>query len=164
LASPGPLENIDFCVEASVWSLTNEIKLGGYRGCSLLKCPRVYSVAVILKRLNISFYYVLLLVLFGSLCVSGLAFSRWILIIFLIIYCSLLNERNNRLFNDIAILIPRLLDKVKLMTLGWLKAKKITFVFGTQTWWSSPLACLGIGWCSLFYRDTATLCIFLVVP
>jgi hypothetical protein len=24
-------------------------------------------------------------------------------------------------------------------------AKKAMFVFGTQRWWSSPLACLGIG-------------------
>jgi len=55
------------------------------------------------------------------------------------------NERNNRLFNDVITPIPGLLDKVKMLSLGWLKAKKATFVHGTQQWWSNPLVCLGIG-------------------
>ncbi|XP_024636563.1 uncharacterized protein [Medicago truncatula] len=55
------------------------------------------------------------------------------------------NERNNRLFNNVITLISRLLDKVKMLSLTWLKAKKATFVFGTQQWWSCPLVCLGIG-------------------
>jgi len=38
-----------------------------------------------------------------------------------------------------------LLDKVKLLSLGWLKAKKTMFVYGTQRWWSNPMVCLGIG-------------------
>jgi len=42
------------------------------------------------------------------------------------------NERNNRLFNNVITLIPRLLDKVKMLSLGWLKAKKATFTFETQ--------------------------------
>ncbi|XP_024639928.1 uncharacterized protein [Medicago truncatula] len=41
------------------------------------------------------------------------------------------NERNNRLFNNIITHIPRLLNKVKMLSLGWLKAKKSTFTFGT---------------------------------
>lgn len=55
------------------------------------------------------------------------------------------NERNNRLFNNVVTPIPRLLDKVKMLSLGWLKARKANFVFGTQQWWSSPLVCLGLG-------------------
>jgi len=55
------------------------------------------------------------------------------------------NERNSRLFNNVITPIPRLLDKVKSLSLGWLKAKNATFTFGTQQWWSSPLTCLGIG-------------------
>jgi len=55
------------------------------------------------------------------------------------------NEQNNRLFNNVVTPIPRLLDKVKMLSLGWLKAKKATFVFGTQEWWSCPLVCLSIG-------------------
>jgi len=55
------------------------------------------------------------------------------------------NERNNRLFNNIVTPVPRMLDKVKFLSLGWLKAKNVMFVFDTQMWWSSPLACLGFG-------------------
>ena len=54
-------------------------------------------------------------------------------------------ERNNRLFNNVVTDVPRLLDKIKLLSLGWLKAKKVMFVYGTQRWWSNPMACLGIG-------------------
>jgi len=53
-------------------------------------------------------------------------------------------ERNNRLFTNVVTDVPRLLDKVKLLSLGWLKAKKAMFVFCTQRW-SNPRACLGIG-------------------
>jgi len=41
------------------------------------------------------------------------------------------NERNNRLFNNTVNTIPQLLDKVKLLSLGWLKARNAMFVFGT---------------------------------
>jgi len=41
-------------------------------------------------------------------------------------------ERNNRLFNNVVTLIPCLLYKIKKLSLGWLKAKKATFVYGTQ--------------------------------
>jgi len=41
------------------------------------------------------------------------------------------NERNNRLFNNVVTLVPRLLDKVKLLSLWWLKAKNVMFVFCT---------------------------------
>jgi len=54
-------------------------------------------------------------------------------------------ERNNRLFNNVVTDLPMLLDKFKLLSLGWLKAKKVMFVYGTQRWWSSLMACLGIG-------------------
>jgi len=32
-----------------------------------------------------------------------------------------------------------------MLSLGWLKARKATFVYGTHQWWSCPLVCLGIG-------------------
>jgi len=54
-------------------------------------------------------------------------------------------ERNNRLFNNVVTDVSRLLDKVKLLSLGWLKTKKAMFVYGTQRWWSNLMACLGIG-------------------
>jgi len=40
--------------------------------------------------------------------------------------------------------LVQLLDKVKYHSFWWLKAKKATFVFGEQMWWSSPMSCLGI--------------------
>lgn len=55
------------------------------------------------------------------------------------------NDPNNRMFNNVVTDIPRLFDKIKLLLLAWLKAKKTTFVFGTQRWWSSHMTCLGIG-------------------
>jgi len=37
-----------------------------------------------------------------------------------------------------------LLEKVNFNSLWWLKANNITFVLGSQRWWSDPLLCLGI--------------------
>ena len=54
-------------------------------------------------------------------------------------------ERNNRLFNNSITPMSRLLDKVKYLSLVWLKARNATFSFGTDRWWSSSLHCLGIG-------------------
>jgi len=55
------------------------------------------------------------------------------------------NGRNQRLFNNIGSSIDQLLDKVKRYSLWWLKANNVLFVFGFHLWWSSPLACLGLG-------------------
>jgi hypothetical protein len=54
------------------------------------------------------------------------------------------NERNDRCFRNRQSSIPQLLDKVKSHTLWWLKASNVAFTFGTLSWWSSPLLCLGI--------------------
>ena len=55
------------------------------------------------------------------------------------------NERNSRLFKNVITPIPRLLDKVKMLSLGWLIVEKAIFTYETQQWWYSPLTCLGIG-------------------
>ena len=54
------------------------------------------------------------------------------------------NERNNRLFKNTETSIEQLLDKAKFHSLWRLKANKTTFVYGSQSWWSNPLYCLGI--------------------
>ncbi|XP_024632674.1 uncharacterized protein [Medicago truncatula] len=82
---------------------------------------------------------------FTLLAGGGAARRSFMQLIWLLCVWVVWNERNNRLFNHVVTPIPCLLDKVKLMSLGWLKAKKATFVFDTQQWWSSPLVCLGIG-------------------
>jgi hypothetical protein len=63
----------------------------------------------------------------------------WLLCIWLI-----WTERNNRLFNNIETPVIQLLEKAKYHSLWWLKAHNITFVYGSQRWWSDPLLCLGI--------------------
>jgi hypothetical protein len=80
-------------------------------------------------------------------CMSGFGKARrsFLQLIWLLTAWVVWNERNNRLFKNVVSEAPRLLDKIKLLSLVWLKAKKTTFVFGTQMWWSSPMACLGIG-------------------
>ncbi|XP_024636621.2 uncharacterized protein [Medicago truncatula] len=77
--------------------------------------------------------------------IGGGAARSFMQLIWLLCAWVVWNERNNRMFNHVVTPIPCLLDKIKLLSLGWLKAKKATFVFGTQQWWSSPLVCLGIG-------------------
>jgi len=80
-------------------------------------------------------------------CLTGFGKAKrsFLHLIWLLCTWMMWNERNNRLFNNFVTEVPRLLDKIKLLSLAWLKAKKVTFVFGTQRWWSSHLACLGIG-------------------
>lgn len=63
---------------------------------------------------------------------GGKARRSFMQLIWLLCASVVWNERNNRLFNNVVILISRLLDKFKLMFLGWLQAKNATFVFGTQ--------------------------------
>lgn len=63
----------------------------------------------------------------------------WLLCVWLV-----WNERNNRLFKNTETPIEQLLEKVKFHSLWWLKANRTTFVYGSQTWWSNPLHCLGI--------------------
>jgi len=80
-------------------------------------------------------------------CMSGFGKARrsFLRLIWLLTSWVVWNERNNRVFKNVVTEAPRLLDKIKLLSLAWLKAKNVTFVFGTQMWWSSPMACMGIG-------------------
>ena len=54
------------------------------------------------------------------------------------------NERNQRLFSNKANTMEHLLEKVKMYSLRWLKAKNVCFPFGYHLWWQHPLVCLGI--------------------
>jgi len=54
------------------------------------------------------------------------------------------NERNDRLFRGRSCSLPQLLDKVKSNSPRWVQASNVFFSFGTHTWWSSPLVCMGI--------------------
>jgi len=75
----------------------------------------------------------------------GKARPLFLQLIWLLCTWVLRNECNSRLFNNVVTDVPRLLDKIKLLSLAWLEAKKATFVFVTHRWWSSLLVCLDIG-------------------
>jgi hypothetical protein len=85
------------------------------------------------------------LVQFTHMTGVGKAKRSFLQFIWLLCTWVLWNERNNRLFKNVITDVPKLLDKIKYLSLEWLMAKKAVFVFGTQRWWSSPMACLGIG-------------------
>jgi len=85
------------------------------------------------------------LVQFTHLTSVGKAKSSFMQLVWLLCSWLVWTERNHRLFNNTVTIIPRLLDKVKLLSLGWLKAHKVVFVYGTQRSWLNPLHCLGIG-------------------
>ncbi|AES68202.1 transmembrane protein, putative [Medicago truncatula] len=55
------------------------------------------------------------------------------------------NKRNYRLFVNTAKTTEQLLEKVKITSLKWLKAKNVCFPFDYHLWWQHPLAGLGIG-------------------
>jgi len=75
---------------------------------------------------------------------GGKATRSFLQLIWLLCVWVQWNERNNRLFNNVVTSFNRLLDKVKYMSLAWLKAKKVVFKFGIDRWCSSPFQCLAI--------------------
>jgi len=40
-------------------------------------------------------------------------------------------------------LLQQLLDKIKILSFWWLKAKIDTFAFNYHNWWFNPFQCLG---------------------
>jgi len=53
-------------------------------------------------------------------------------------------ERNNRVFNNVALNPSVLLEKVKLNSFLWLKSKHVTFSYSYHDWWKHPLLCMGV--------------------
>lgn len=74
--------------------------------------------------------------------------ARWsfLQLVWLLCVWVLWNEHNSRLFKNQESSLYRLLEKVKLYSLWWLKAKKTNFILGTQMWWSNHLMCLNTSW------------------
>jgi hypothetical protein len=54
------------------------------------------------------------------------------------------NERNLRVFRNLANSIPQLLDKVKTFSYRWMRTTEVTLGLNFHCWWSNPLLCLGI--------------------
>jgi len=55
----------------------------------------------------------------------------------------ILRECNVRLFQQKEKVLPKLLDKIKLLSLWWMKASKIGFDFDINNWWDNPTMFLG---------------------
>jgi len=46
------------------------------------------------------------------------------------------------IFNNKVDQMDLLLDKIKLLSFVWLKARKITFAFNDHNWWLNSLSCM----------------------
>jgi len=68
----------------------------------------------------------------------------FLLMIWLCCIWVLWNERNHQLFFNNVKSVRQLMEKVKITSLSWLKAKNVCFPFGYHMWWQQPLVCLGI--------------------
>jgi len=53
-------------------------------------------------------------------------------------------ERNNHIFKNTATTPLDLIEKVKLYSFLWLKAKHVSFNYCYHDWWKHPLPCMGI--------------------
>ena len=53
-------------------------------------------------------------------------------------------ERNNRIFQQTVSTPFLLLEKVKLNSFLWLKAKQASFIYSYHDWWKNPLLCMGL--------------------
>jgi len=51
-------------------------------------------------------------------------------------------ERNRRIFNNKSLELHQLLNKVKLLSFTWLKAKLSNFAYSYHEWWQHPLSCM----------------------
>jgi hypothetical protein len=76
---------------------------------------------------------------------SGLKSRRsFFHLIWLLCVWILWNDQNDMLCRNKQSSLPQLLEKVKSYSLWWLKANNVAFSFGTHSWWSNPLLCMGI--------------------
>jgi len=53
-------------------------------------------------------------------------------------------ERKNWIFNNNYLELHQMLEKIKLLSFTWLKAKSIHFAYTYHEWWQHPLICMGI--------------------
>jgi hypothetical protein len=53
-------------------------------------------------------------------------------------------ERNNQVFQQVASTPSVLLDKVKLNSFMWIKAKQVSFAYSFHDWCKNPFPCMGV--------------------
>ena len=57
-------------------------------------------------------------------------------------------ERNNCILKNLVSTLMVLIEKVKLLSFLWLKAKQASFIYCYHDWWKHPLPCMGVRWFS----------------
>jgi len=65
-------------------------------------------------------------------------------IIWFVVVWVLWKERNNRVFANVVATPFLLLERVKLNSFLWLKAKHVSFSYSYHDWWKHPLPCMGM--------------------
>jgi len=81
---------------------------------------------------------------FGQLRGNHGRFCSPLILIWLTYTWVLWKECHNMIFNNKAVSIDELVEKVKLLFFRWLKAKHVIFAFHYHCWLLNPLACLSI--------------------
>jgi len=78
---------------------------------------------------------------FGNLAGTS---KQWCTIMHPIWFSCTWKGRNNMISKNTKSTAHQLIDKIKLLSFWWLKAKYVSFVCCYHNWWLSPLICLGI--------------------
>jgi hypothetical protein len=77
--------------------------------------------------------------------VGGLRARRsLLLLIWLACVWVVWNERNLRLYHNVASPVHHMLEKIKLLSFRWLKTTNVTIDSNYHSWWSNLFLCLGI--------------------
>jgi hypothetical protein len=60
-------------------------------------------------------------------------------------HMSGLHEQNNRILKAKEFIVLQILEKVKVLSLWWMRAFNVNFDLNSHLWWSSPSVYMGIG-------------------
>ena len=80
---------------------------------------------------------------FGHLCDFSNNLRSYLYLIWFALVWVIWNEMNNRIFNNKVEPMQSLLDKIKLLSLVWLKEGNSTFALNHHNWWLYPFSCMG---------------------
>jgi hypothetical protein len=106
------------------------------------------SLSITYKISNVNSYYAHQYVMWGpTICMNHNCWYKYFLQIRHIYNKTISyrwNERNLRVFKNLANSVHQLLDKVKTFSYQWMRMTDATLATNFHCWWSNPLLCLGI--------------------